>query len=311
MDGDRAGNDLHYLRALEHAERARDVVQTIRIRSNRGSHFLEEGDYGNALAELDMALRLADMTGFQLWRAMSLSNRAQVLAGLGRLEESVADLEQSREIFRGMGSRLESYPLAQTADVYALRGDGALARAGYEEAIRLGDEAEDLQALVPALSGLARLIASDDPDRARDLADRAAEVASVIGHVGALLAQGFVALAEGSTELARAKAVESADVARSRQDLPGLAEALELEAATLSDEQRARSLLEQARRVWEEIEAPIGMARVDIALAGLPGGDADLAEASAETLLQLGAKGLALEAKRVAESLSDSAPRTM
>ncbi|HEX2403281.1 MAG TPA: AAA family ATPase, partial [Acidimicrobiia bacterium] len=43
MDGDRAGNDVHYLRALEHAERARDVVQTIRIRSNRGSHFLEEG----------------------------------------------------------------------------------------------------------------------------------------------------------------------------------------------------------------------------------------------------------------------------
>ena len=307
MDGDRAGNDVHYLRALEHAERARDVVQTIRIRSNRGSHFLEEGDYDNALAELDMALRLADMTGFQLWRAMSLSNRAQVLSGLGRLEESVADLEQSREIFRGMGSMLESYPLSQMADVYALRGDMALARAGYEEAIRLGDEAEDLQALVPALSGLARVIASDDPGRARELADRAAEVPSVIGHVGALLAQGFVAISTGSNELARAKAVEAADVARSRQDLPGLAEAMELEAATLDDEARSRSLLEQARRVWEEIEAPIGMARVDIALAGLSGGDVGLAETSGETLRELGAKGLALEAKRVAESLSQRA----
>jgi ATP/maltotriose-dependent transcriptional regulator MalT/DNA-binding SARP family transcriptional activator len=307
MDGDRAGNDVHYLRALEHAERARDVVQTIRIRSNRGSHFLEEGDYANALTELDMALRLADMTGFQLWRAMSLSNRAQVLAGLGRLEESVADLDQSREIFRGMGSMLESYPLAQMADVYALRGDFALARAGYEEAIRLGDETQDLQALVPSLSGLARLIASDDPGRARALADRAAQVASVIGHVRALLAQGFVAMSAGSTELARAKAMEAADVARSRQDLPGLAEAMELEAATLIDETRARSLLEQARRVWEEIDAPIGLARVDMALAGLPGGGSDLAEASAETLLQLGAKGLAIEAKRVAESLSERA----
>jgi len=307
MDGDRAGNDMHYLRALEHAERARDVVQTIRIRSNRGSHFLEEGDFDNALAELDMALRLADMTGFQLWRAMSLSNRAQVLGSLGRLEESVGDLEQSREIFRQMGSNLESYPLAQMADVYAMRGDLALARAGYEEAIRLGDAAEDLQALVPALSGLARVIAPDDPGRARQLADRAAEVASVIGHVRALLAQGFVALSAGSTGLARAKAAEAADVARSRQDLPGLAEAMELEAATISDEMRARSLLEQARRVWEEIEAPIGMARVDVALAGLDGGDAGLAERSAETLRQLGAKGLALEASRVAESLSERA----
>ena len=307
MDGDRAGNDMHYLRALEHAERARDVVQTIRIRSNRGSHFLEEGDYDNALAELDMALRLADMTGFQLWRAMSLSNRAQVLGGLGRLEESVGDLEQSREIFRQMGSNLEAYPLAQMADVYALRGDLALARAGYEEAIRLGDAAEDLQALVPALSGLARVIAPDDPGRARELADRAAEVPSVIGHVRAVLAQGFVAMSVGSTGMARAKAVEAADVARSRQDLPGLAEALELEAATLTDETRARSLLEQARRIWEEIEAPIGMARVDVALAGLGGGDAGLAERSGETLRQLGAKGLALEATRVSESLSERA----
>ena len=304
MDGDRAGNDVHYLRALEHAERARDVVQTIRIRSNRGSHFLEEGDYDNALAELDMALRLADMTGFQLWRAMSLSNRAQVLSGLGHLEESVADLEQSREIFRGMGSMLESYPLAQMADVHALRGDMALARAGYEEAIRLGDEAEDLQALVPALSGLARVIATDDPGRAGDLADRAAEVASVIGHVGALLSQSFVALSAGSNELARAKAVEAADVARSRQDLPGLAEAMELEAAALPDETRSRSLLEQARRVWEEIEAPIGIARVDIALAGLSGGDVGLAETAGESLRELGAKGLALQAKRLAESMS-------
>jgi ATP/maltotriose-dependent transcriptional regulator MalT/DNA-binding SARP family transcriptional activator len=304
MDGDRAGNDVHYLRALEHAERARDVVQTIRIRSNRGSHFLEEGDYDNAMAELDMALRLADMTGFQLWRAMSLSNRAQVLASLGRLEESVADLEQSREIFRQMGSTLESYPLAQMADVYVLRGDDALARAAYEEAIRLGEEAEDLQALVPALSGLARVIASDDPDRALRLADHAAEVASVIGHVRALLAQGFVALSAGSIYAARAKALEAANVARSRQDLPGLAEAMELEAATLSDEIRARSLLEQARRVWEEIEAPIGAARVDVALAGMPGGGVGLAESASETLLQMGAKGLALEASRVAGSLS-------
>ena len=300
LDGDRAGNHLHYLRALEHAERARDVLQTVRIRSNRSSHFLEQGDYANALIELDKALRLADMTGFQLWRGMALSNRAQVMAGLGRLEESVADLELSREVFRQMGSILESYPLAQMADVYALRGDKALARAGYEEAIRLGEEGHDLQALVPALSGLARVLAEDDPERAGRLADRAAEVTSVIGHVRAVLAQGFVALAAGSADEARAKAVEAADVARSRQDLPGLAEAMELEAAAIEDEARARSLLEQARRVWEEIGAPVGVARVDLALAGLDGGDVGLADAAAASLRQLGAKGLALDAARVA-----------
>jgi DNA-binding SARP family transcriptional activator/Tfp pilus assembly protein PilF len=302
MDGDRAGNDVHYLRALEHAERARDVLQTIRIRSNRGSHFLEEGNYPNALAELDMALRLADMTGFQLWRGMALGNRAQVMAGMGRLEESVADLEQTRAVFRQMGSTLESYPLYQMADVYALRGDNALARAGYEEAIRLGQEAQDLQALVPALSGLARVLAEDDPERAARLADEAAEVPSVIGHVRALLAQGFVALAAGSPDVARIKAVEAGAVARSRQDLPGLGEAMELEAASIEDETRSRSLLDQARRVWEEIGSPLGMARVDLSLAALGGGDPALADDAAATLRQLGAKGLALDAAMMAAS---------
>jgi tetratricopeptide (TPR) repeat protein len=66
IDGDRAVNHHHYLRALEHAERARDVLQTIRIRSNRSSHFLEQGDYPNALTELEIALRLADRS----WRAL-------------------------------------------------------------------------------------------------------------------------------------------------------------------------------------------------------------------------------------------------
>lgn len=307
LDGDRAGNDIHYLRALEHAEKARDVIQTIRIRSNRGSHFLEEGDYDNALAELDIALRLADMTGFQLWRAMSMSNRAQVLSSRGRLEEAVADLEQSREIFRRMGSSLESYPLAQMGDVYQSRGEDALARAAYEEAIRLAEEAQDLQGLVPALSGLSRVMVTVDPARAAELADRAAEVPSVIGYVRAVLAQGHAALAVGDVETARGRARTAADIARSRQDLPGLAEAMELEAVAEADLARARDLLTQARQVWVEIDAPLGAARVDIAL--IPLGDPvigrQLADATAANLRVLGAKGLAMDAEVAGKRLSE------
>src|SRR5262245_21611640 len=49
--------DLHtnlhaYQRALEHAQRAGDVVQIVRIHANRGSRFNEEGRYAEALAEL-------------------------------------------------------------------------------------------------------------------------------------------------------------------------------------------------------------------------------------------------------------------
>jgi ATP/maltotriose-dependent transcriptional regulator MalT/DNA-binding SARP family transcriptional activator len=304
LNGDRAGNDVHYLRALEHAERARDVVQTIRIRSNRSSHFLEEGDFDSALAELDIALRLADMSGFELWRGMALSNRGQVLSMLGSLEEAISDLTQSREVFRRIGSSFEAYPLAHLGDVYALRGDTALSRACYEEAISIADET-DLQALVPAISGLARLIAPDDEASARSLAKRATEVDSVIGRVRALVTSGWVEFESGDLERANQLAAEAADAARTRRDLPGLAEVLELQ-ARCADEGARVDLLEQARAVWVEIGAPVGVARIDLAIAAEAGGTDGmaLARAASTTLARLGAKGLALEGARTAERLA-------
>jgi ATP/maltotriose-dependent transcriptional regulator MalT/DNA-binding SARP family transcriptional activator len=307
LNGDRAANDTHYLRALEHAERARDVVQTIRIRSNRSSHFLEEGDFDSALAELDIALRLADMSGFELWRGMALSNRGQVVSMLGSLEEAISDLTQSREVFRRIGSNFEAYPLAHLGDVYALRGDTALSRACFEEAVSVADET-DLQALVPALSGLARLIARDDIATARALAKRATEVDSVIGRVRALVTSGWVEFESGDLDLAARLAAEAAKVARIRRDLPGLAESLELQARCAGAGARIE-LLEQARAVWREIGAPVGVARIDVAIAAEVGGSDGmaLARAAATTLGRLGAKGLALEAAQIAERLAKPA----
>jgi DNA-binding SARP family transcriptional activator len=304
LNGDRAANDVHYLRALEHAERARDVVQTIRIRSNRSSHFLEEGDFDSALAELDIALKLADMSGFELWRGMALSNRGQVVSMLGSLEEAISDLTQSREVFRRIGSNFEAYPLSHLGDVYALRGDTALSRACYEEAISMAD-ATDLQALVPALSGLARLIAPDDMAAARALSKRATEVDSVIGRVRALVTSGWVEFEAHDLERAAQLAADAGDVASTRRDLPGLAEALELRARCAKGEVRI-DLLEQARAVWSEIGAPVGVARIDVALAGEAGGTDGmaLARAASTTLGRLGAKGLALEGAQIAERLA-------
>lgn len=308
LDGDRAANDTHYLRALEHAERAGDVVQTIRIRTNRSSHFLEEGDFDSALAELDIALRLADMTGFEMWRALALSNRGQVVSMLGSLDEAISDLTQSREVFRKMGSNFEAYPLGHLGDVYALRGNVALSRACYEEAIAMADPQADLQALVPALSGLARLIAADDVAKARNLAKRATEVDSVIGRVRALVTSGWVEYESDNQDRASSYADEAAEVARARRDLPGLAETLELQARCAEGSGRV-DLLTQARAVWAEIRAPVGVARVDIAIAEETAGTDGIALArnASETLGRLGAKGLALEAAQVAEKLRQPA----
>ena len=307
LNGDRAANDMHYLRALEHADRARDVVQTIRIRSNRSSHFLEEGDFDSALAELDIALRLADMSGFELWRGMALSNRGQVISMLGSLEEAISDLTQSREVFRRIGSNFEAYPLSHLGDVYALRGDTALSRACYEEAISMADQT-DLQALVPALSGLARLIAADDVTDARAFAKSATEVDSVIGRARALVTSGWVEFEAGDLDNATKLATQAAEVARTRRDLPGLAESLELQAHCASADRRV-DLLDQARAVWSEIGAPVGVARIDVVIAAEAGGTDGmaLARAAASTLGRLGAKGLALEAARIAEMLAKTA----
>ncbi|HMI71997.1 MAG TPA: tetratricopeptide repeat protein, partial [Solirubrobacteraceae bacterium] len=187
LDGDRAANDAHYLRALDHAERAGDVLQVIRIRVNRGSRNLEEGAYDAAIAELDLAIRLADLGGFGTLRALALTNRGESRLRLGRLDEAVADLEVARSVSQRIGSDDVAYPLGILGDVYRERGDLALARAAYEESSRRADAMGDVQALVPALAGLARVLAADDPEQANALAARAAGYGAGMGQVAALL----------------------------------------------------------------------------------------------------------------------------
>ena len=306
LDGDRAANDMHYLKALEYAEQSNDVVQTIRIRANRASAFLEEGEFGAALAEIRIALRLADMTGFEMWRAISLSNRAQVRLFQGRLEEAVADLTESRASFRRMGSRLEAYPLAHVGDVYRIRGDTARARTAYEEALRLARSHHDLQGLVPALAGLSRLIAPNEPEEATRLAKEATEVDSVIGRVQALVAAGWAAHHSDALDLAVDLAEEAVHVARARRDMPGLAEALELTATIRPGS--ALTVLGEAEEIWSRLGAPIAIARVELARAQATGGTTGSARAAmaADTLRRFGAMGLARRAGQIADALAQN-----
>ena len=214
LEGDRASNDAHYMRALEHAERAGDVLQVIRIRVNRGSRNLEEGAYEAAIVELDLAIRLADLGGFGAFRALALTNRGESRLRLGRLEEAIADLDAARLIYQRLGSDDVAYPLMILGDVYRERGDAALARAAYEEAARRGDAMGDLQALVPSLAGLARVLAGDDPEQAGALARRAADYGAGMGEAAALLAVGHVALAAGDREAAAQAAAQAGAAAR-------------------------------------------------------------------------------------------------
>jgi tetratricopeptide (TPR) repeat protein len=264
LAGDRRASGAHYLHALEAAEGAHDLLQIIRIRTNRGSQFLEEGSYQESLTELTSAIQSAELAGYAAYHALALTNRAEVLIHLGRLEEAIADLEMARSIYQRIESLNIAYPLRSLGDVYRVRGDLTLARSCYEEAIRLGERALDLQGLVPSLAGLARVLAKDEPENARSMAGRAIEFGPGMGHVEALNAGAWVALVGGDRSMAAALAARSEAEARARRNRAGMAEALELRALSAEAPSLELDRFEEAVAAWKGIGHPIGQARAEI-----------------------------------------------
>ena len=63
-DPSKAGE--HYHRGLDAADRAHDVIQTIRIRCNHVAHLIQQGSFEEAAAELEIAVSLADVAGTPL-----------------------------------------------------------------------------------------------------------------------------------------------------------------------------------------------------------------------------------------------------
>ncbi|HEX6420344.1 MAG TPA: BTAD domain-containing putative transcriptional regulator [Acidimicrobiales bacterium] len=308
-DGDRLANDTHYLRALDHAERTGDLLQIVRIRLNRGSRLNEEGFHDEAIAELDVAIGLADLGGYGALKGIALGNRGEARRELGRFEQAVDDLEAARATFQRLGSLLVGYALGEIGQIHAARGQTALAHAAFSEAIEVGRRSGDVQGLVPALAGLARLVAADDPARAAALAAEAVAAAGDgLGVVEALLAQGWAELAAGDLTGAAATAARAGALARDRRDRPALAEATELHAAAAPGD-GARPALQEALALWEELRNPLGQGRVLLALARLGGPEArDLARRAQRLLHPLGARRLAAEAQRLATTAAPEPP---
>jgi len=290
LEGDRAANDAHYLRALDCAQQAGDVLQLIRIRTNRGSRHVEEGGYEEAIVELDLALRLADVAGFTAFRALALTNRGEARAKLGRFEEAVADLEDARELYQRLGSRMIAYPLDKLGEIHRERGELALARASYEEALARAEPSGDLQGLVPALVGLARVLMVDEPDEAERLVARALEAGPGMGHAAALLGAGWVALAAGRRDDASVRAREAAAAAGLRRDRAALAESLELRALASREPLRELERVTEAAAIWRDLRNPLGEARAELVAAAIAGNE-DAAADAEERLTALGARG--------------------
>lgn len=268
LDGDRRANDAYYLRALEYAERAGDIVQLIRIRANRASCHLDEGAYARALAEVEIAARLSDLVSFAPYAALNIANRAKALIGLGRLEEAAIDAADAAARWEAMGSRFVGYGLIRLADVQVLRGDRRSAMAIYRRIIADAGASGEVQELSNALNKLAVLLADDDPDEAARVAARALKHAEGIAGVNARLVAARVALAAQRHDEARALLAEVEPVAVRRRDHAAQAALVELRAELDGDP----LLADEAVRRWSALGDPVGRARAELIRAAL--GDA-------------------------------------
>jgi DNA-binding SARP family transcriptional activator len=273
LEGAGATAETHYRKSIEAAEKSRDVHQLAREKVNVSSQLCVAGQYDEALDELDDAIPLTELAGFGFVQAYGLAFRGLARFALGRPEEAITDYQEAIELWRKLGSPTwASIPLGHLGDVYRERGDLALARTCYEEAVSLAEQAEDVQGLVPALSGLARVLVREDPAAAEAMAERAAGLGKGWGHVSAVLAAGWVALALGREERSRRLALEAAEAARAGRDRAGLAESLELRALAAAEPGAEASHLEEALRIWREMGHVLGTARAELALSRLSTG---------------------------------------
>jgi ATP/maltotriose-dependent transcriptional regulator MalT/DNA-binding SARP family transcriptional activator len=299
LAGDRSGNEAHYLRALEHAERAGDLWQQMRIHTNRGSRHEEEGSYAESIAETEQALRLAELTDDGAFEALALLNRGQARLHLGAVDEAAADFAAARLRWDAIGSRHSAYASAALGDVHRIRGDRAQAVAAYRSALTTSEPEGDVQGLVPALVGLSRALLDDDPDEALVLARRAVAHAAALDVTDAHLALGRALLARGDRTGARAEAETAVDLAGARRDRRGLARGLELSAECAGPGVGAGAdpRLDEALRLWRELGDPLGELVNRLTRARLGGSAPDEIADIVETASRLGARGLVAAAR--------------
>jgi DNA-binding SARP family transcriptional activator/Tfp pilus assembly protein PilF len=299
----------HYRQALAAARSAGDILLEVRLRTNHASQLDVDGAYRDALEELDLALRLAELAGYTERLALALNNRGWTRFHVGRLEEAIGDLQRSKALYQRAGSIRAAWPLMNLGTVYRERGDLALARTALEEALPLAESSRDVQGRVGAQANLARLVANEEPDRAAELAASAIEAGRAWGAlVDAQVAAGWVALQRGDPERAVALAREARREAMAFRNRPGLAESLELEALAVDDPARAITHLKEAISIWREIGNPLGETRSELALAQVSSGPGTRAAAErAERRLR--EMGVRLHAAAGAAGLLAAIPR--
>ncbi|GAB1643665.1 hypothetical protein KRMM14A1259_40880 [Krasilnikovia sp. MM14-A1259] len=281
---DRRAKDRHGALALAAAERSGDRTLQLRVRVNRASQRLEEGDLAGARRELDAAAALVARPGpapHPAIAGLALHNHADLDLRAGRLTVARDGFRAAAARLQRAGAATVAYPLTGLGQIHELRGDLHQARAAYEEAALVADGGGLATALGPALCGLARVLGAIGDPVAGHAAARALAVATGPTRAEAYAAAGWAAAATDEAA-AQVHADNAIMFARTARNPAALADALEL-AATIAAPGGAEPLLADAARVYADIGDVVGAARVALAQAraGLgrrPAADRVLAE---------------------------------
>jgi DNA-binding SARP family transcriptional activator len=213
---------------------------------------------------------------------MALCNAGAALQYLGRLDDALDRFERAVAVEHRVGSAWLAWPLGDVGNVQRIRGRTHLARAAYEEAIRISSDSGDRYGLVPALAGLALTVADSEPATAAAAARRALEHAAGPMVVKARLALGHAVRGAGDRTGAAAIAQEAVAEARLHRDRPRLAEALELLGTVAADPAAGRRAWTEALQIWRDLGAVLAADRVAALIGARP--DADAAERLAARL---------------------------
>jgi len=298
LRGDLPANRRHYQRALDHALRAGDVAQTVRIRTNRGSRFTSEGDYVEALAELDEAIRLGELAGFDTFSSLAHCNRGEALLLTGRIDAALTETRRAHANWTRVGSERALYAQLQLGQIQLLRGQRSEAISIFEEAVRLARTQGDSQGQSAGLVGLAGALQSDNPDGAADAAQRAIDIANAVWLPRAYIAAASAALRQGNRETALRRVTDAIELANKRRDRPALGEALLVRAAI--ERPPSAAIAEESKRLWQDLGNPIGEARAVLLIAATASGQRrdDMIAGAEQLLYDAGALGPLAEVRR-------------
>lgn len=280
----------HLAMALTAARDDGDAVSMARILGNQAYALL-------AAAQCDQAVEVSReaVLATELVRPMgaltaALHNLAEALTRVGEYDEARWHLRRAAAVSQALGPNRAAASMCGLGDVYRALGQREQGRAAYEEAVTLARTSHELQVLVPALAGLARLVLDVAPEEARAAAEEAQRLAPASLAPFALIALGWVELQAGDRGRAAALAREAAETARAEQSRDLLAEALELAAET-DEPAQAKDSLTEALSIWRGGGADPDASRIEVLLGRLEGADREARERgrrAAERLQRLG-----------------------